>query len=716
MAGWQHWRAWQCRWVWRRRLSPYLDGELPTATHTRVEAHLAQCAACRARLEDLRFTTQLVTQVPIPLPTAIPAWRVPTEEAAPVRQAARASWIPVAAAIVLLFGGWFAWRALRTSSATWTVSRLSGTPTIGATYLAQTGTWREGEWLETPADARALIQVGAWGQVEVEPRSRVQLRQASDAAPRLVLTRGRLLASIVAPPRVFQVETPSAVAIDLGCAYALEVDESGGSVLHVTSGWVALARNGREAFVPAGARCRAEADGRLGTPHFEDASEKLQQALARFDFATDKTVALAEVMTEARARDALTLWHLLSRVEGQERERLYERLLALIPSAQSISKTDTLRLAPAALTQWKEAVEFASLGVDPRTVPVAAGLLQPVGPMLATRSSHTATLLPNGQVLLAGGGDRDSVFASAELFDPATGHFTATGTMTTPRFGHEATLLPNGQVLITGGLMRGEEMIASAELYDPATQRFTPIGKMQLPRVAHRALLLPNGKVLITGGLSSAWPRQRLAELYDPATKQFSPIGEMTIVRADHTATLLPNGQVLLSGGSTGRRINQDVTDTAELFDPATNRFTATEKLAVPRHKHAAVALRDGSVLVLGGADSGGYHFHNSAELYDPATQRFSATNKMNTARFKIREAAVVLTNGQVLIAGGGMRLELYDPTDGLFRLLPDRLTTALRYSTTTLLPNGKALIAGGYGNEGLPSAGAWLYSSAPHR
>jgi hypothetical protein len=705
-------------WRYQRQLSPHLDGEIDQARAARLERHLAGCAVCRAKYEDLRFAARLVGDLSLPEaePSMAPHWLAPDGAARPLVQPRKFVFVLAPVATVLAIAAVAVWYFNRGTSESLEVARLSGQPMIEADPIARIARLHTGEWLETDERSRALIHVGLLGQVEVDPRSRVRLVKTGVNEHRLELARGRLYASIVAPPRLFQVETPSAVAIDLGCAYTLEVDEGGGSLLRVTSGWVALARGGRESFVPAGAAARAEPDGRLGAPYFEDASEKFQQALARFDFGNDKTNAFATVLAEARARDALTLWHLLARVDGDERERTYERLVALVPASDTLNKADTLRLDPATLARWKEAIEFAGVGVDPRKVPVASGTLKPIGPMLAARDAHTATLLPDGKVLIAGGSDRNVILASAELFDPATGGFSETGSMTTPRGAHEATLLPNGKVLITGGMDGRYNLLASAEIYDPATRRFAPAGDMKIAREAHRATLLKNGQVLITGGLSPEWPRQKLAEIYDPATGAFSPVGEMTTPRADHTATLLPNGQVLLGAGSTGRSINQAVTDTAELFDPATNRFIATGNLAARRHKHAAVLLRDGKVLVIGGADSRLRGFYNSAEIYDPATGKFSPTGVMSVARYKIREAAALLIDGKVLIAGGGTRLEVYDPATGVFSLLPDRVTTALRYSTTTLLREGTALIAGGYGGEGLASAGAWLFLPEANR
>ncbi|HMV82242.1 MAG TPA: kelch repeat-containing protein [Blastocatellia bacterium] len=697
----------------QRQLSPYLDGELPPEAAAKMEQHLAGCAACHERLEGQRFAARLVANLPLPATTTVPvcpSWALPPADDAQPPARPRKLVLQLAAATALLTiiatGVWF---FLRPRGASWEVARLSGTPTIAARSLELTSRWYAGEWLETDAAARALVHVGQIGQVEVDPNSRIRLIKTGADEYRIRLARGRIYAGIVAAPRLFLVETPSATAIDLGCAYTLDVDEDGGNLLRVTSGWVALARDGRESFVPAGAAARSEADGRIGTAYFTDATDKFKRALTQFDFAADKSGALAIVLAEARPRDALTLWQMLARTSGNEREQTYNRLTALVPAAKDINKVATLRLDAAALAQWKEAAEFAGLDVDPRQIPAAGGVLKPVGPLLHPRSGHTSTRLPDGKVLLAGGNDGKQALASAELFDPATGRFTATGSMTSPRFAHEATLLPNGKVLITGG-KNGYSQYTSAELYDPATGRFAVTGNMQISREAHRATLLDNGKVLITGGLSAAWPQQRLAELYDPATGMFAAVGEMTTVRADHTATLLPNGQVLLCAGSTGRIINQDVTDTAELFDPQINRFTPAGSLAVPRHKFAAVRLRNGRVLVIGGADSRLRGFYNSAEIYDPATGRFTPTGSMSTARYKIREAAVLLPDGKVLVAGGGARLEVYDPTTGVFGLLSDRVTAALHYSTTTPLNNGAALIAGGYSGDGLANAGAWLY------
>ena len=163
---------------------------------------------------------------------------------------------------------------------------------------------------------------------------------------------------------------------------------------------------------------------------------------------------------------------------------------------------------------------------------------------------HTATLLPNGKVLVAGGYDGNSVaLASAELYDPASGTWTATGSLATARDGHTATLLPNGKVLVAGGLDSSQVAFASAELYDPASGTWTATGSLATARYIHTATLLPNGKVLVAGGLTAA-ALLASAELYDPASGTWTATGSLATARYSHTATLLPNGKVLVAGGS----------------------------------------------------------------------------------------------------------------------------------------------------------------------
>ncbi len=244
------------------------------------------------------------------------------------------------------------------------------------------------------------------------------------------------------------------------------------------------------------------------------------------------------------------------------------------------------------------------------------------GDMGTERAAHTATLLQNGKVLIAGGFNNTDVLATAELFDPATGTFTPTGAMTTPRFSHTATLLANGKVLVTGG---------SPNLGDLATHNSRTVN------------LLANGKVLVTGGSDNSGDLAT-AELFDPATGTFTATGAMSEPRSEHTATLLANGTVLLAGGAAG--------NAAELFDPATGSFTATGELTLGgRWGSTATLLKDGTVLIAGGRDSEDVFDAfplNDAELFNPATGTFTATGVMT--QFRYEHAAALLNNGQVLL------------------------------------------------------------------
>jgi hypothetical protein len=259
--------------------------------------------------------------------------------------------------LFVLGAGGASWFYLRSTGASWEVARLQGAPSIDADRMGSTGRLGIGEWLETDADSRAQIKVADIGQVEVDPGTRIRLVETRLTEHRLELARGRMHATIFAPPRLFFVDTPSAVAADLGCAYTLEVDDAGRSVLHVTSGWVAFETKNRESMVPAGAACRTQPGVGPGTPFFEDASKLFLDSLAKFDFAGGGTEALDAVISEARPRDTLTLWHLLARVEGGERERVYQRLAALAPPPPSVTREGIMLLDPAMLYDWKSQME-----------------------------------------------------------------------------------------------------------------------------------------------------------------------------------------------------------------------------------------------------------------------------------------------------------------------------------------------------------------------
>ena len=223
---------------------------------------------------------------------------------------------------------------------------------------------RVGDWLQTDGEARALIQVGEIGFVQVEPNTEMQLVTARAAEHRLALKRGKMQAFITAPPKLFFVNTPSATAVDLGCAYSLEVDDSGQSILRVTTGWVAFEWQGRESFVPAGAKCITRPGHGPGTPFFSDAGQKFQNGLAVFDVAERRSdassVALRSVLARARKHDALTLWHLLARTEGGDRGRVYDRLAALIPPPPQVTKENVLVGNREALDLWWEKLELGS--------------------------------------------------------------------------------------------------------------------------------------------------------------------------------------------------------------------------------------------------------------------------------------------------------------------------------------------------------------------
>jgi len=338
----------------------------------------------------------------------------------------------------------------------------------------------------------------------------------------------------------------------------------------------------------------------------------------------------------------------------------------------------------------------ASLTILASTPFAQEGTFVPTGSLGGPRESHTATLLNNGTVLIAGG-DTGLVFpAIAEVYDPATGIFAPTGSMTDARDGHTATLLNNGTVLIAGGSTNTGNS-ATAELYDPTTGMFTPTSSMNAARESHTATLLGNGKVLIAGGNAKAViPGISLAsaEVYDPATGTFTLTGSMNAARQSHSATLLNNGKVLITGGFENSPFPSLAS--AELYDPATGTFTLTGSLNAAREYHTATLLNNGTAVIAGGY--GVFGTLASAEVYDPATGTFAPTGSLNTARYY--HTATLLNNGKVLVAGGInpgdlASAEEYDPATGTFSLTGS-LNTARQNHTATLLTNGTVLVAGG--------------------
>lgn len=325
--------------------------------------------------------------------------------------------------------------------------------------------------------------------------------------------------------------------------------------------------------------------------------------------------------------------------------------------------------------------------------PVLASAAPPDWPSaaraVAGRDGHTATLLPNGTVLVAGGGG----VASAERYDPATNTWSSAATMSIPRLDHTATLLPNGRLLVAGGSGPGSEYygLASAELYDPVTDSWSSARDMAEGRYAgHTATLLPSGEVLVVGGMENNFLAG--AELYAPATDSWSSAGVMAARgHFAHTATLLPSGKVLVAGGAGGGRPYWTLAS-ADLYDPGTHSWSPAASMATARSGHTATLLDNGEVLVTGGGT--GSVAGASAELYDPGTDRWSAAASMATAR--TGHTATLLPNGTVLVAGGGVAsAELYDPATDSWSAAATMATVRTGH-TATLLHGGQVLVAGG--------------------
>ncbi len=355
------------------------------------------------------------------------------------------------------------------------------------------------------------------------------------------------------------------------------------------------------------------------------------------------------------------------------------------------------------------------------TVTTFSSRFTPTGSLNEARGLHTATLLPDNRVLVAYGSNSSSYtnatgyvgLSSIEVYDPGTGTFTEiVGDDGAGIFGHTATLLPNGMVLLAGGFVNsvwdygGSTSSNGASLYDSATGEFSGPGNMTASRGSHTATLLASGKVLIAGGADQDPTGTGLAsaELFDPITGTFTETGSMAVGRFLHTATQLQDGRVLIVGGVLTSA--SDPVATAEVYDPATGIFTMTGAMATARERHTATLLADGRVLIVGGTTSTGATA--TVEVYDPSTASFSVTGSMAEAR--TFHTATLLPNGRVLVAGGGdenSTAEVYDPVTGSFSITGG-MEIGRSGHTATLLPNGSVLVTGGGIFAGLASAEAY--------
>lgn len=340
------------------------------------------------------------------------------------------------------------------------------------------------------------------------------------------------------------------------------------------------------------------------------------------------------------------------------------------------------------------------------------------GRMAAARDGFTATLLPDGTVLAAGGGDPYAILASAEVYDPVTGTWSGTEPMSTLRDIHVAARLNDGRVLVAGGF-NGGGVLASAELYDAAAGTWTTTVSMATPRSFPVSTLLNDGRFLVAGGAGPA-PGTLIAtaEVYDPLAAsastpdgRWTAAGSMSTPRLGATLTLLPDGTALAAGGRSGNHGAASVLASTELYDPGTGTWSARAGMRTPRTNHSATLLNDGTVFVTGGFNGG--VALASSELYDPGAGpagTWSAAASMMTPRGA--PAGVALTDGRVLVVCGDdpasplATAEVYDPPPKDKWETPTIPIGRRQSAIAILLRNGDVLVTGGgIGNTGLTDA-----------
>ncbi|MBI4417656.1 MAG: zf-HC2 domain-containing protein [Ignavibacteriales bacterium] len=348
-------------------LDEYIDGSLPESDRLNIEQHLDECTECRNEFRRLQNLVNQASRLPRSIEPGRDLWpgirsRLNPPDHKQVSHYGAARWLrgygAAAAILALCILGYLLY--LKPSAPAWNLEVLKGIALVGNNVVSGKGRFMEGEVLETRT-GQARIQVGVIGRVDVEPNTVLRLVKASPSDHRLALEKGTIAAAISAPPRLFYVETPSALAIDLGCMYTLNIDSTGAGVLHVTSGWVALEYNSRQSIVPAGALCRTKPDYGPGTPYQWDASPELVTALVAYDFNEGGEVALHSILLNVRNMDSITLWHLFLGTWGSHRALVYDRLATLVPPPSGVTREGMLESNPDMIQRW---TKHLNLGVE----------------------------------------------------------------------------------------------------------------------------------------------------------------------------------------------------------------------------------------------------------------------------------------------------------------------------------------------------------------
>ena len=352
------------------RLNEYVDGSLDASAVPAVETHLATCERCRADAAALAGLVAAARGLPRSIVPDRDLWAgIESRIAAASRRepgAGHLRWrrvaLALAASVVLALG--VRWWASARRSPGWDYTAVRGRATIDGVAASPSGVLRPGAWIETDRADSVRLHVGEIGIVALGPGTRARLAVAGPHAQRLTLAYGALRAEITAPPRLFVVETPAAVATDLGCAYTLTVDSLGTGLLHVTSGWVELARGDHLVIVPYDAYASIDAAAGPGTPYVDGATPDLRAALDAFDAETGGAAALRAALAAAGPADAVSVMSLLTRTEGAERRTVYERLAVLAPPPAGVDRAAALALEPHAINRWWDAIRPPRLERD----------------------------------------------------------------------------------------------------------------------------------------------------------------------------------------------------------------------------------------------------------------------------------------------------------------------------------------------------------------